>query len=97
MRHRRATQTWRIRIESKWKEINPFVTSGKKVMLFEMDFVFNQHRLSVTEKAVKGEMEGSAAGSGHSVKQCQGTASRILSQSMQEPKGLLQFQPFRER
>lgn len=49
------------------------------------------------ERAVKVEMEGSAAGSGHSVKQCQSTASCILSQCMQEPKGLLQFQPFKER
>ena len=44
------------------------------------------------QRAVKVEMESSAAGNGHSGKQCQGTASSLLPQHMQEPKGLLQFQ-----
>lgn len=54
VRHRRATQMWRIRIESKRKEINHLVTSGKKVVSFEMDFILNQHRLSVREGSKSG-------------------------------------------
>lgn len=62
-----------------------------KCILIEIEIILNQQSLAVTERAVNMEIGSSAVGNGHGGMQCQGTASCLLPQHMQESKGLLQF------